>query len=71
MTEEEMLEVLGSEQTDEQKKKDLIKELSAGDPPGETVIQAMMRIIRKPTIPEASENVYDCVLEYLKSICRY
>lgn len=70
MTVEEMLEVLESEQED--KKKDLVKELSGQEePPCENVIQAMMRIIKKPTIPEASEGVYDAILEYLKGINRY
>lgn len=72
MTEEEMISVLDPEQTDEAEKKELIKELGNLDcPPSEQVIQTLMRIIRKPTIPEASERVYDDALEYLKSINRY
>ena len=39
--------------------------------PSEQVIQGIMRLIRKPTIPEASEGVYDDAVKYLKSICRY
>ena len=72
MTDEEMLQVLDANQSDENKKKELIKELSQLDiPPSEQIVQAVMRLIRKPTIPEASENVYDAAVAYLKSICRY
>ena len=72
MTEEEMISVLDPDQTDEAKKKELIRELGKLEsPPSEQVIQTLMRIIRKPTIPEASERVYDDVLDYLKSINRY
>ena len=72
MTEEEMISVLDPDQTDEAKKKDLIRELGGLEsPPSEQVIQTLMRVIRKPTIPEASERVYDDALEYLKSINRY
>ena len=72
MTDEEMLQVLDPEQTDEAKKKELIGELSKLDaPPSEQIVQAVMRLIRKPTIPEASEKVYDEAVAYLKSICRY
>lgn len=36
--------------------------------PDETVIQPLMRIIRKPSIPETYEGVYDAVVDYFKSI---
>lgn len=73
MTEEEILEILDQDQTDEEKKKKLLaEELPELDaPPSEKVIQGIMRLIRKPTIPEASERVYDEAVKYLKSICRY
>ena len=73
MTEEEMIDALIPDQEDEAKKISLINDELAGleNPPGEAVIQALMRIIRKPTIPEASERVYDAAVEYLKGINRY
>ena len=73
MTEEEMLDALKPDQEDEAKKISLINDELAGlgNPPGEAVIQALMRIVRKPTIPEASERVYDAAVEYLKGINRY
>ena len=53
-------------------KKELIKKLVSLDtPPSEPVIQALMRIIKKPSIPEASQGVFDDTVDYLKSICRY
>ena len=73
MTSEELIKIFDPEQTDESLKVKTIKEDISGleTPPEENVIQALMRIIKKPTIPEASEGVYDAVVAYLKSICRY
>ena len=73
MTDEEILEILDPEQIDEGKKKSLLSEElpKLEKTPSEQVIQGIMRLIRKPTIPEASEGVYDEAVKYLKSICRY
>lgn len=71
MTSEELIEIFDAEQNDENKKKEVVKALVGKETPEEKVIQTLFRIIRKPTIPEASEGVYDAVLEYLKSINRY
>ena len=72
MTEEEMIKVLDKENTDEAAKIELIKSMAdLQKPPSEPVIQELMRIIRKPDIPEAAEGVYDAAVGYLKSISRY
>jgi len=72
MTEEDMISVLDRDNSDEESKKELIKKLVSLDtPPSEPVIQALMRIIKKPSIPEASQGVFDDTVDYLKSICRY
>ncbi len=72
METDDIIKTLSSEATDEAAKLDLLqKKLPEGDPPEEKVIQAIMRIIRKPNIPEASEGVYDAAVSYLKSIQRY
>lgn len=72
MTEEEMISTLDRDNSDEGSKKELIKKLVCLDaPPSEAVIQALMRIIKKPSIPEASQGVFDDTAAYLKSICRY
>lgn len=72
MTEEDMISVLDRDNSDEESKKELIKSLTELEvPPAEPVIRALMRIIKKPSIPEASQGVFDDTVDYLKSICRY
>ncbi|MBQ3404260.1 MAG: DNA-processing protein DprA [Oscillospiraceae bacterium] len=62
-----------AEQTDEEKKKDLItNEIpKLGEHPSEEIVRILFRIIKKPTINEATSGVYDAAVSYLKSIQRY
>ena len=73
MEKEEIIRIFDPEQTDEELKKKTIKDEFEGleSPPVEEVIQTLMRIIKKPTISEASNGVYDAVVSYLKSISRF
>ena len=73
MDETSILQELSPDQTDEQLKLKLLNEILPAEDkaPDENIVQAIFRIIRKPTIPEASEGVYDAAVTYLKSISRY
>lgn len=73
MDAEEIKNILDAEQTDEEKKKDLItNEIpKLGEHPSEEIVRILFRIIKKPTINEATSGVYDAAVSYLKSIQRY